>query len=206
MKKHKFLIFSLFAVICLTILAVDFLDDGGLFFDNLGHASDPHDIEIAQKEYRRFSNIQLGNSCEGVQEIMHSCGRLIHTNKIGMVKEYTYVWTDDEIKITCSFRDDKLYAKSINGFDICELWPHNKKIKFDAEAYEQIKMGMSYEEVEKLLSNRGLLISKSEYGDGRITQLYSWENQKHERVNVMFVDGHVSNKWQFGLEKSSSSN
>jgi hypothetical protein len=64
--------------------------------------------------------------------------------------------------------------------------------------YDQIKEGMSYEEVCSIIGNRGEEQSRSDLA-GITTVMYAWSNSNGSNMNAMFQTGKLIQKAQFGL-------
>ncbi|MCW5959710.1 MAG: DUF3862 domain-containing protein [Pyrinomonadaceae bacterium] len=72
------------------------------------------------------------------------------------------------------------------------------------EKYEEIKNGMSYDEVAKVLGSPGEETRSSTVGKIELKS-YKWEGDKYQRVYVNFRDGKVNSKSQSGLSGSTVS-
>lgn len=68
----------------------------------------------------------------------------------------------------------------------------------DADKFAAIKQGMTYEEVVALIGSEGKLLSQSSVA-GIETADYQWESDGWGTATVMFQDGVVVNKTQFGI-------
>ncbi|WP_257144213.1 DUF3862 domain-containing protein [Bacillus cereus] len=69
--------------------------------------------------------------------------------------------------------------------------------------FNQIKNGMSYEEVKSIIGNDGKVISEiAQTGNQFYTIMYSWKSEKGLGANArfMFQEGKLQNKSQFGLK------
>lgn len=66
----------------------------------------------------------------------------------------------------------------------------SKPVVYTAEQYDQLKNGMTYEEVVDLMGSRGSVISGGEQ-DGEGVQTYLWANEDNSHISVTFVDGAV---------------
>ena len=67
------------------------------------------------------------------------------------------------------------------------------------EKYEQIKNGMTKAEVEKILGGPGEEMSSSSSG-GYSFAMYQWKGESFSAITVMFSNGKVSTKSQYGLK------
>ena len=76
--------------------------------------------------------------------------------------------------------------------------------KISLDEFNQIKNGMTYDEVVSIIGSKGELLSESDLGIGSeyVTTMWMWEGKGSigANANVMFQDGKVVNKAQFGLE------
>lgn len=64
--------------------------------------------------------------------------------------------------------------------------------------YEQIREGMTYEQVKTIIGTPGQELSRSDLA-GYTTVMYSWSNTNGSNMNAMFQNGRLVNKAQFGL-------
>lgn len=67
------------------------------------------------------------------------------------------------------------------------------------EKYNQIKNGMTYKEVVKIIGFEGTEDSQSEVG-GIKTVMYTWQNDDGSNMNATFQNGKLVEKAQFGLK------
>lgn len=65
--------------------------------------------------------------------------------------------------------------------------------------YEQVKEGMTYEEVEAIMGSKGEELSRSKNGDFEAV-MYSWKNSTGSNMVAMFQNGKLTTKSQFGLK------
>ena len=72
----------------------------------------------------------------------------------------------------------------------------NKRIT--KSMYDRIKNGMSYSQVVSIVGQKGKELSRSEM-EGISTVIYMWQNDDGSNMNVMFQNGKVIQKAQFGL-------
>lgn len=64
--------------------------------------------------------------------------------------------------------------------------------------YEQVREGMTYEQVRDIIGASGQELSRSDIA-GYTTVMYSWSNSNGSNMNAMFQNGRLVNKAQFGL-------
>ncbi|SMO38524.1 DUF3862 domain-containing protein [Melghirimyces algeriensis] len=67
------------------------------------------------------------------------------------------------------------------------------------EKYEQVKNGMSYDEVVKVIGFEGEEQSQSEVGEYK-TVIYTWKNPDGSNMTATFQNGELTSKAQFGLK------
>ena len=65
--------------------------------------------------------------------------------------------------------------------------------------YSKIKDGMNYKDVVNILGVNGKELSRTSIG-GYTTVMLMWENPDGSNMNVMFQNGEVITKAQFGLK------
>ena len=68
--------------------------------------------------------------------------------------------------------------------------------------FNQIRTGMSYADVKRILGEDGVLLSELDvgFGEGFHTVMYQWDGRGFGSMNVTFQGGRVVSKAQFGLE------
>jgi hypothetical protein len=64
--------------------------------------------------------------------------------------------------------------------------------------YEQIREGLTYEDVCAIIGDSGQELSRSEIA-GYSSVMYSWKNENGSNMNAMFQNGKLVTKAQFGL-------
>ena len=73
------------------------------------------------------------------------------------------------------------------------------------EEYNQIEVGMTYEEVQKIVGGDGENISSADFGigDGPLMEIYTWDSAEdgYGSATIMVEDGIVISKFQYGLEQ-----
>jgi len=69
------------------------------------------------------------------------------------------------------------------------------------DRFKRVETNMTESEVFSILGHRGEEISRSEFS-GYVTVMYGWQGkgQVGANMNVMFQNGHVVSKAQFGLQ------
>jgi len=64
--------------------------------------------------------------------------------------------------------------------------------------YDQIREGMTYEDVSQIIGTSGKEISRAD-SSGSTTVVYYWLNADNSSMNATFRDGRLTGKTQFGL-------
>ena len=75
----------------------------------------------------------------------------------------------------------------------------SSKSNLTLEKYNQIKNGMSHQEVVEILGSEG--IEQSSSGDGKYkVDSYKWEGDNYKFITVIFMGDKVNSKVQYGLK------
>ena len=102
-----------------------------------------------------------------------------------------------------------IYVTYVNGKQTYSIFGSNAVSQdnpptISLEEFEQIKTGMSYQEVFDLVGSRGEPLSEADLGlgDDYYTAIYSWDGEGSLGANasVTFQGGYVTSKAQAGLE------
>ena len=102
-----------------------------------------------------------------------------------------------------------IYVTYVNGKQTYSIFGSNAVSQdnpptISLEEFEQIQIGMSYQEVFDLVGSRGELLSEADLGlgDDYYTAIYSWDGGGSLGANasVTFQGGYVTSKAQAGLE------
>ena len=102
-----------------------------------------------------------------------------------------------------------IYVTYVNGKQTYSIFGSNAVSQdnpptISLEEFEQIQIGMSYQEVFDLVGSRGELLSEADLGlgDEYYTAIYSWDGEGSLGANasVTFQGGYVTSKAQAGLE------
>ena len=102
-----------------------------------------------------------------------------------------------------------IYVTYVNGKQTYSIFGSNAVSQdnpptISLEEFEQIQIGMSYQEVFDLVGSRGELLSEADLGlgDEYYTAIYSWDGEGALGANasVTFQGGYVTSKAQAGLE------
>lgn len=146
--------------------------------------------------YQKFVDLQMGSTIEDVNATIGKDGVLESQNNIGDIETKSYRWTDGAANMNCMFQNNKMVSKAMADF--------SSLVKIDGkditlEQFNQINMGMSYEEVCKVLGREGLLASQSNIV-GQESTIYIWMNKGGTNLNVTFTNGTAQMKAQVGLK------
>ncbi len=71
--------------------------------------------------------------------------------------------------------------------------------KVTASEFSNIRDGMTYQQVVKIVGENGDELSRTSLG-GITTVIYSWTNSDFSNMNAMFQNGKLVSKAQFGLK------
>lgn len=95
-------------------------------------------------------------------------------------------------------------STSATPADSTRTVPSTDSGSLSMDKYEQIKNGMSHDDVSKILGSNGTETRSSTVGKIELKS-YKWEEDKSKRVYVNFRDDKVNSKSQSGLSGSSVS-
>ena len=85
-----------------------------------------------------------------------------------------------------------------------EAPPAEGLVTITMEEYDQIKIGMTYDEVREIVGGDGENVSSADFGIGSesIMEIYSWDGAEdgYGSATIIVQDGTVISKSQYGLE------
>lgn len=142
-----------------------------------------------------FAAIENGMSYEEVAALMGSEGELASETEAGGSISQLYQWESDGWGIAqVMFMDDKVVNKTQIGIG------GDSAAAVTADQYEQVKEGMSYEDVVGIMGGEGQLISDTSMA-GQSLQIYTWDGEMWgSNCTISFSNGVVDGKSQIGLE------
>lgn len=144
----------------------------------------------------KFAKIENGMTYDEVVSIIGSEGSEQSTNEIGDVKTTTYEWESDGWGVaTITFQNGKVANKTQFGVN------DQSAAKATMDKYNQVKTGMTYDEVVAIMGGDGELSSDTKIA-GVSSKLYLWDGEDiASNCSITFSDGKVSSKSQIGLDK-----
>lgn len=144
-----------------------------------------------------FNKMKTGMSYDEVVKILGSSGSETSSSSVGKYELKSYKWEGDKfIRIYANFRNDEMRSKSQSGLGGSAS---SGSADISKAKYDQIKNGMSYDEVKKIVGSDGEQRSSSSIGKSSYMS-YSWKGAKFSRISVRFKDDKVTGKSQSGLK------
>jgi len=157
-------------------------------------SSDSGDLTMAS--YEKITN---GMSYDDVVKLLGSKGEETRSSTIGKIELKSYKWEGDNYKrIYVNFRDDKVNSKTQSGLSGSTL-SKDGNADLSMDKYNQIKNGMSYEEVVKIIGSEGEQSSNSKIGSTEISS-YNWKGANYSRIFATFSGNKLTSKSQAGLK------
>lgn len=145
----------------------------------------------------KFDQLKNGMKYEEVVKILGSEGKETSSSSSGSYKSATYQWEGENYaRITITFRNDELNSKMQSGLKGGTTAP---AADLTMAKYDQIKTGMSYEEVVKIIGSEGTQSSSSKIGSSEMAS-YRWEGDKYAKIFATFRDNKLSSKSQSSVK------
>lgn len=146
--------------------------------------------------YDNFKKLDFGMSYDEVKGILGSDGEETSSSQVGKYESKTFVWKGGKSeRISVSFRNDELRFANQGGLTDYSGDADVTKAKFD-----QIKTGMSYDEVKDLIGSDGEITSMSKIADTTLMS-YVWKGEKKfSSLRGSFKDGKLTSKSQANLK------
>lgn len=139
----------------------------------------------------KYLQVTMGMSYEDVKKILGDGIEQASVDAAG-TNTKAYGWqNDDGTNMMVTLQNDKVTSKAQAG-----LGKNDAKVTLDK--YNQIKEGMTVEEVKGILGE-GQETSYTEMVGTKI-EMYSWINFDGANMNATFQDGKMNMKAQFGLK------
>lgn len=142
--------------------------------------------EISLEKYEKAKG---GMSYEEVVALIGSEGKEDSEKKIANTKLYGWTTTKNGVGVTTmGFVNNKLDVKFQMG-----LRPESK-VTISKAQYDQLKLGMTYDEVKKLLGGEGTLIYEAQGAGGEFkAKQYTYKGESRKEM-LTFVDGKLDMK------------
>lgn len=145
--------------------------------------------------YDKFKQLKFGMSYDEVKEVMGSDGEETRSSQVGQYESKTYAWKGDKFeRISASFRNDELRFLSQSGLTGNSGDAAITKAKFD-----QVKTGMTYDEVKDVIGSEGEMTSMSKIGDSTLAS-YVWKGERFANMRATFKDEKMTSKSQSNLK------
>ncbi len=152
--------------------------------------------ELTMANYEKITNDM---TYDEVVKLLGSKGEETRSSTIGKIEMKSYKWEGDNYKrILVNFRDDKVNSKSQSGLSGSTL-SKDGDANLSMDKYNQIKNGMSYEEVVKIIGSQGEQLSNSKAGSMEITS-YNWKGANYSRIFATFSNNKLTSKSQASLK------
>lgn len=143
--------------------------------------------------YDAFSKLKLDMTYDEAKGVMGADGDETSSTKSGNYESKSYQWKDGSKRISARFRNGKLASRNQYG-----LTDSDGKADISQAKFNEVKTGMSYEEVKKVLGE-GEMSSESKILD-RVSTTYVWKGPKYSSIRATFTKDELSNKYQSGLK------
>ncbi len=201
-KSHKKLIIIVIVIVVLVALVGSCASGAGSKSDSSSNSggtasqSAQQEQDSTKIDADKFAKIENGMTYDEVVSIIGSEGSEQSTNEIGDVKTTTYEWESDGWGVaTITFQNDKVANKTQFGVN------DQSAAKATMDKYNQVKTGMTYDEVVAIMGGDGELSSDTKIA-GVSSKLYLWDGEDiASNCSITFSDGKVSSKSQIGLDK-----
>lgn len=149
--------------------------------------------KITEKKYSydKFMQIEMGMTYDQVKAILGD-GTEESSTGDGDLKTITYRWQNSGgSNLSITLQGGKVINKT-------QAFLQSMDAKVTMDKYNQIKNGMSYDQVKGILGD-GQLTSLSVILDSK-SEIYEWINAGGANINVTFNNGVVESKAQVGLK------
>lgn len=146
-----------------------------------------------------YEKIKNGMTYDEVAELLGSKGEETRSSTIGKIELKSYKWEGDNYKrIYVNFRDDEVNSKTQSGLSGSAV-TKDGGADITMAKYEEIKTGMTYEEVVKVIGSEGEQSSNSKIGNTEISS-YRWKGANYSNIFGTFRDNKLTSKSQNGLK------
>ncbi|MEZ5428141.1 MAG: DUF3862 domain-containing protein [Pyrinomonadaceae bacterium] len=146
----------------------------------------------------KFNQIKNGMSYQEVVNILGSEGTETRSSESGNIKIVSYKWEGDKFqRVFATFRDGKLTSKAQTGLSNTST-TKDGDADITMEKYNQIKTGMSYDEVVKIIGSEGEESNSTTVGKYEL-KTYIWKGAEYSRIFATFRNNELSSKSQSRL-------
>ena len=158
---------------------------------NTAKSTDKPKIVEKKYSYEKFLKIEMGMTYDQVKAILGD-GTEESSTGDGDAKTVTYRWQNsDGSNLSITLQGGKVINKT-------QAFLQSMDAKVTMDKYNQVKNGMSYDQVKGILGD-GQLTSLSIILDSK-TEIYEWINAGGANMNVTFNNGVVESKAQMELK------
>ncbi|WP_346877022.1 DUF3862 domain-containing protein [Clostridium sp. UBA5712] len=141
--------------------------------------------------YENFLKINMGAKYDEVKNILGD-GKEESSSEVAGIKTNLYSWNGSGISnLTITMQNDEVTAKAQAGLESMDA-------KITLDKYNQVKEGMTYDEVKGILGE-GQILSQTKIMDMEAI-IYAWINKDGSNANFTFSDGKLEMKAQFNLK------
>jgi len=141
--------------------------------------------------YENFLKINMGAKYDEVKNILGD-GKEESSSEVAGIKTNLYSWNGSGISnLTITMQNDEVTAKAQAGLESMDA-------KITLDKYNQVKEGMTYDEVKGILGE-GQILSQTKIMDMEAI-IYAWINKDGSNADFTFSDGKLEMKAQFNLK------
>ena len=145
--------------------------------------------------YKKFVSIPMGSDYDTVKNTLGVNGQLKHENEIAGIKSQAYEFKIGSAIAMMTFQTGRLTSKAMDSLSFYK----QKGEKITMAEFNQIQIGMSYEQVKEIFKRDGLLKSETNImGTG--SRLISWINSDGSNAIITFGPNGVDSKTQTNLK------
>lgn len=145
--------------------------------------------------YKKFVSIPMGSDYDTVKNTLGVNGQLKHENEIAGIKSQAYEFKIGSAIAMMTFQKGRLTSKAMDSLSFYK----QKGEKITMAEFNQIQIGMSYEQVKEIFKRDGLLKSETNImGTG--SRLISWINSDGSNAIITFGPNGVDSKTQTNLK------
>lgn len=149
--------------------------------------------ENSKITYENFAKVQLGTKYEDVASTLGEGNESNPSEKDG-IRSSTYTWNGkNESRINIVIQNGVVTSKEQSGLNSGDA-------KVSLEKYNQVKEGMTYNEVKKI-AGEGQIVSQIKITSiETVVFMYNWVNKDGSKMSATFTAGKLSAKTQFNLK------
>lgn len=145
--------------------------------------------------YKTFLSIQMGSDYDTVKNALGVDGKLQHENEVAGIKTQSYEFKIGKVHATMMFQNGGLTSKAMDSLSFYKQ--SGEKITMDE--FNQVQVGMSYDQVKGIFKRDGMLKSETSIAGGD-SKLFSWINSDGSNAIITFNGNGVDSKTQTNLK------